>query len=147
MPYPVSVEIGGEKILEVDDIQLTTNTGSNEKGFWARRTAAVQITLSRRARNAPMVNFFGLVTGGSAGGKSNGKLKTANGKIVLQDAAERQTFTLMLNNLWVSNWEFNQAGEDADLVERITLQVGKITMDVSGQPQVEFEVPQFHKPT
>lgn len=140
MPYPKKVEIAGQIIPEVEEVEFTVETGQNEKGFWQRRTSAVEITIKRRARSAPMVNFFALVT------NSNGKLKTSTGEIVLQDAAEKETFTIKLNNLWISNWGFNQAGGDADLLEDITVQAGSVTFAAGGK-SVDFKVPQFHKPT
>lgn len=139
MPYPKEIRIDGDLITEVEQVEVNVECGENEKGFWARRTGAAKIKLMRRARNTPNQKFFKHATNG------DGRLKVISGKIELQDAALNPTFVIDMKEMWIESWEFNQAGEDADLQETITLRVGNMSLGAAGKSTVDFKVPQFHK--
>jgi len=136
MPYPKSVTIDGTPIEEVQGVTVYVETPSNERGHYETRTRAATVQLLRRASNTPIVNMFKDATNG------DGRLNIITGEIKLQNALMNETYTITMNQAFISEWHFTQPENDM-LYEVITLKVGDLTLSGGGNPK-SFKLPEFN---
>jgi 5-hydroxyisourate hydrolase-like protein (transthyretin family) len=136
MPQPKSVKIAGTDIDEVQGVNVTINTPVGVRGDYAGRTAAATVQLYRRARNTPTSEMFKNAT------NEDGRLNIVNGTIVLENSKRKETYTVDMQQAYISGWQVMQPPDDDDFIEVITLQVGEMTLSGGGKSK-SFKVPQF----
>lgn len=136
MPYPKSVTIDDQLIPEVEEVEITITrdkSSSDEddedddrpEGSLASAMMSTddfpgpaEITLKRRARSQPMINFF----------KHSAKGDSIKGEIVLQSMAGIDTYSIKLLDAFIEKYEFDQPEGDGDLVELITISVSDMQL-------------------
>lgn len=138
MPMPRSVKIAGKEIHEIQGVNISISTPVGPRGDYEGRTHAATLQLFRRATNTPTVELFTAAT------NEDGKLQIIDGEIVLENSQRKPTYTLKLEEAYISEWSFNQPPEDDMLLEVITLKVGKMTFSGGGGSKT-FTVPEFNK--
>jgi hypothetical protein len=138
MPMPRSVKIDGKDIDEVQGVNITINTPVGPRGDYEGRTHAATVQLMRRARNTPTMEMFKAAT------NEDGRLNIISGEIVLQNSQLMPTYTLTMDECYVSEWSFTQPSEDDMLYEVIILKAGKIKL-AGGGGSKDFKVPEFNK--
>lgn len=138
MPMPKSVKIAGKILDEVQDVIININTPVGPRGDYEGRTHSASVQLMRRARNTPTVEMFAAAT------NQDGRLNIIDGEIVLQNAQLQPTYTITLEECFISEWSFTQPDLDSMLYEIITLQVGKMKL-AGGGGSKSFLVPEFNK--
>jgi hypothetical protein len=138
MPMPKSVKIAGKVLDEVQDVIVDIITPSGPRGDYEGRTHSATVQLVRRARNTPTVEMFAAAT------NEDGRLNIISGEIVLQNAQLKPTYTITLEECYISEWSFTQPDLDDMLYEVITLKVGKMSLSGGGGSK-SFLVPEFNK--
>ena len=138
MPLPKSVKIAGKPIDEVHSVNISINTPVGPRGDYEGRTHAATVQLMRRARNTPTVELFKAAT------NEDGRLNIISAEIVLQNSMLKETYTIQLDEAYISEWSFTQPEEDDMLYEIVTLKAGKMKLSGGGGSK-EFTVPEFNK--
>lgn len=133
MPYPKLVEIDGQLIPEVDEIDISVQTPTKAPtGWWGGFTKPAAVILKRKARSQPMIDFFRHTIGYDA--------EYITGKIVLADAKGEETFTIKLNQAAIDKYEFDQPEHDGDLIEKITMWVWDLEISAGGSKTRRFKL-------
>lgn len=134
MPYPKSVIIDDEAIQEVEDVTISVSASvDSETGLWDGKTRPATVTLKRRARNSPTSHFFWY----TADAEETSFFK---GTIVLQDVAEKPTYTIQMNQCLINNYTFEQPESDGDLVETIEITVWDLELSADGKGKKTFKI-------
>jgi 5-hydroxyisourate hydrolase-like protein (transthyretin family) len=138
MPMPKSVKIAGKDIDEVHSVTVSIDTPMTERGHYLGRTYPATVQLMRRAQNTPKIELFKNAT------NKDGRLNLIQGEIVLQNSKLEPTYTITMEEAYISEWSFSQPEEDQMLYEVVTLKVGKMKLS-DGKGQKEFTVPEFNR--
>jgi hypothetical protein len=138
MPYPKSVTIDGKLIDEVHSVNVSIQTPVGPRGDYEGKTNAATVQLLRRARNTPTVLLFKDAT------NVDGRLKIIKGEIILENSRRDETYTITMDEAYISEWAFNQPEDDDMLYEIVTFKVGAITLKGGGNSK-KFKLPDFHK--
>jgi hypothetical protein len=137
MPTPKSVELGGIKIEDVLSVSISLYTPTGASGAYEGRTSPATIQIVRRARTKPMSELFDLAT------NEDGRMEFVKGKIVLQNARKKDTYTIEIDEAIITGWDFSQPQGDSALTENVTIVAGKITLSGGGK-SAPFRVPDFY---
>ncbi len=137
MPRPKSVSLDGQTLNEVLGVHLAVATPTGPRGDYEGRTAAATIVLKRRARNTPTVKAFEKCT------NEDGHLELVTCEVVLENSKREETYTIDVQEAFISGWHIEQPPDDDTFYEVITLKVGKMTLG-GGGGSASFEVPEFN---
>ncbi len=134
MPYPKSVTIDDEVIQEVEDVRISVSTPvDSETGIWRGKTEPIKVVLKRRARNSPTSHFFWYTADAE-------ETSFFTGTIVLQNVAEKTTYTIKMNQALIDNYTFEQPEEDGDLEETIEITVWDFELSAEGKGKKVFKI-------
>ena len=148
MPIPQLVVIGSKEVSDVFDIKISLRRNPSASGNGAppgpARSAVVELT--RHSHNTPTTRFFKYAASKSIPISDDEKRKSRHdkqaafpGKIVFQDARDKETYRIEWKLGSVIDYEFAQSESDSDLQETITIRVEDLAISAAGgKAEVEW---------
>lgn len=135
MPTPSSVKIDEKSIPDVEWVEFTYETPTEQGGYLSNATPYFGlIKLKRLATNNPMADLFALAT------NNDGTQRKFNGEITLVDNENETTYSVSFKKAFVEQWTVRQTHSNLPGEETVVLRVEQLTFHAGSENEsVDFK--------